>query len=91
MNKYLDIAPEVKEALEAGKLDCVTFGSSSTVRNFLAAIPAEVIKAHPEVKLAAIGPVTAETMRELGFEPDIQPEKFSIPALADAVCAAFAK
>jgi hydroxymethylpyrimidine pyrophosphatase-like HAD family hydrolase len=30
-------------------------------------------------------------MRELGFEPDIQPEKFSIPALADAVCAAFAK
>ena len=43
------------------------------------------------MKLAAIGPVTAETMRELGFEPDIQPEKFSIPALADAVCAAFAK
>jgi len=82
---------QVMEALEAGELDCVTFGSSSTVRNFLAAIPAEVIKAHPEVKLAAIGPVTAETMRELGFEPDIQPEKFSIPALADAVCAAFAK
>ncbi|MBQ8665031.1 MAG: uroporphyrinogen-III synthase, partial [Mailhella sp.] len=50
-----------------------------------------LLKAHPEVKLAAIGPVTAQTLCEFGFEPDIQPEKFSIPALADALCAAFAK
>ena len=79
---------KVMEALEAGTLDCVTFGSSSTVRNFLASIPLDELKKHPGVRFAAIGPVTAETMRSL--EPDIQSESFTIPAMVDAVCAAFA-
>lgn len=81
---------QVMAALEAGTLDCVTFGSSSTVRNFLASIPLEELKKHPGVRFAAIGPVTAETMRSLGLTPDIQPEEFTIPAMVDAVCAAFA-
>ena len=81
---------QVMEALEAGTLDCVTFGSSSTVRNFLASIPLDELKKHPGVRFAAIGPVTADTMRALGLTPDIQPEAFTIPALVDAVCDAFA-
>lgn len=81
---------QVMEALEAGTLDCVTFGSSSTVRNFLASIPLDELKKHPGVRFAAIGPVTADTMRSLGLNPDIQPEAFTIPALVDAVCDAFA-
>ena len=82
---------EVLAALKEGRLDCVTFGSSSTVRNFLSSIPLEILKKHPEIRFAAIGPVTAKTMREMGLEPDIQPESFTIPALADAVCTAFAR
>lgn len=82
---------QVMEALEAGRLDCVTFGSSSTARNFLAAIPVEELKKYPGVRFAAIGPVTAKTMESLGLHPDIQPETFSIPALVDAVCDAFAR
>ena len=82
---------QVIEALEAGTLDCVTFGSSSTVRNFLASIPMEELKKYPGVRFAAIGPVTAKTMESLGLTPDIQPENFSIPAMVDAVCAAFAR
>ena len=78
-------------ALENDELDCITFGSSSTVRNFLASIPLETLKKHPGVRFAAIGPVTAETMRRMGLTPDILPENFTIPALADAVCAAFAR
>lgn len=85
-----DNREQVMEALQAGKLDCVTFGSSSTVRNFLASIPLEELKKFPGVRFAAIGPVTAETMRSLGLTPDIQPEEFTIPAMVDAVCAAFA-
>lgn len=81
---------QVMEALEAGTLDCITFGSSSTVRNFLASIPLDELKKHPGVRFAAIGPVTADTMRNLGLSVDIQPEAFTIPALVDAVCAAFA-
>ena len=82
---------EVMKALEEGRLDCVTFGSSSTVRNFLASIPMETLQKHPEVRFAAIGPVTAKTMHEMGMNVDIQPEQFTIPALVDAVCAAFAR
>ena len=82
---------QVMEALESGTLDCVTFGSSSTVRNFLASIPLEELKKHPGIHFAAIGPITAKTMENLGLKPDIQPDKFSIPAMVDAVCAAFAR
>lgn len=59
---------EVLARLEEGSLSCVTFGSSSTVENFLNLIPAEKLKAHPETLLAAIGPVTAETLRKHGLD-----------------------
>lgn len=76
---------EVRLALEEGRLDCVTFGSSSTVENFLAELPAEELRLHPETALAAIGPVTARTLRSHGLEPAIQPEHFTIPELVHAI------
>lgn len=81
---------EVLRLLEGGRLDCVTFGSSSTVRNFLAAVPAEKLKAHPETRLACIGPVTADTLASYGLTADIQPEVYTVPALVRAVAGAFA-
>lgn len=80
---------EVLRLLREGSLDCITFGSSSTVRNFLAAIPAEELKAHPETKLACIGPVTADTLASHGLTADIQPDDYTIPALVRAVAGAF--
>ena len=41
---------EVLQRLEAGTLDAVTFGSSSTVDNFFAQIPADTIRNQPEGK-----------------------------------------
>ena len=81
---------DVLQRLEAGTLDVVTFGSSSTVDNFFAQIPADVVKAQPEgkrVKLASIGPVTTKTLAKHGFACDIQPEDFTIPALVKALVA----
>lgn len=75
----------VLERLEAGALDCVTFGSSSTVENFLALIPAETLRAHPETRLAAIGPVTAETLKKHGLPCHIMPESHTIPDLVEAL------
>ena len=37
---------EVLAAMQNGTLDCVTFGSSSTVENFLSLIPADELRAH---------------------------------------------
>ncbi len=80
---------EVLRLLENGELDCVSFGSSSTVENFLALIPAELLRRHPETALAAIGPVTAATLRAHGLEAAITPRDYTIPALADAIAAHF--
>ena len=76
---------EILRLLAEGRLDCVTFGSSSTVRNFLAAVPADTLKAHPEIKLACIGPVTADTLASYGLAADIRPADYTVPALVRAV------
>ncbi|MBO6170651.1 MAG: uroporphyrinogen-III synthase, partial [Desulfovibrio sp.] len=86
-----DRRDDVLERLAAGTLSCVTFGSSSTVENFLSLIPAATLKAHPETRLAAIGPVTAETLRAHGLPCDIMPEEYTIPALVDALQTFFAR
>ena len=85
---------EVLQRLEAGTLDAVTFGSSSTVDNFFAQIPADTIRNQPEgkrVKFASIGPVTTKTLAKYGFACDIQPEDFTIPALVKALTAHYEK
>ncbi len=74
---------EILERIQQGKVDCVTFGSSSTVENFLSLVPADVLKEHPEVSLAAIGPVTARTLEKHGLKAGIQPEEYTIPALVE--------
>ncbi len=75
----------VKERLAQGTLSCVTFGSSSTVENFLAFISVDELKQHPETSLAAIGPITAQTLEKHGLPCHIQPEEFTIPALVESL------
>ena len=72
---------DVLAMLEAGEIQCVTFGSSSTVTNFLSLVPVETLKRHPEVKLACIGPITAKTLEDAGLVCHIQPEDYTIPGL----------
>lgn len=81
---------EVCEAVKTGTLDCVTFASASTVDNFFAALVQPEILRGSGVKLAAIGPITAKALRRYGFEPDIQPEIFTIPRLIQAIVKHFA-
>jgi uroporphyrinogen III methyltransferase/synthase len=75
---------EVLSRLAEGSLDCVSFGSSSTVENFLAQVPADVVR-RSGARLAAIGPVTAKTLRDNGLECRIMPREYTIPALVEAV------
>ena len=58
--------------------------SSSTVKNFFAKVPPEVLK-EGGVKLACIGPITAATLAEYGFTPDVNAAAYTVPALAQAV------
>lgn len=72
---------EFLKALRAGEIDCITFGSSSTVENLLSLVPAEELKQHSEVRLACIGPVTARTLAGHGLACSVMPSEYTIPAL----------
>ena len=77
-------------ALGAG-VDVLTFTSSSTVRNFVAALTAAV-GAPPtfdQAVIACIGPVTEEAAHELGLRVDIVATDHTIPGLVDAIVAYF--
>ncbi len=82
---------EVLEELAAGRIHSITFGSSSTVDNFLALVDKETLEKHPEVQLASIGPVTTKTLEKHGLPCHIQPEEYTIPALVEVLVDYFAK
>jgi len=80
----------LRAALDAGRVDAVTFTSSSTVRHCAALFaPGQAARALRGVAVACIGPVTRETAREHGLETQIMPTAYTIPALADAIVAHF--
>jgi len=75
-------------ALEAGAVDAITFTSSSTVRNFVALLGRRAtarLLAGGRAAIACIGPVTAETARELGLRVDVVPPTYTAVALAAAL------
>ncbi|MEA3416946.1 MAG: uroporphyrinogen-III C-methyltransferase [Thermodesulfobacteriota bacterium] len=72
--------------LEESTIDLITFTSSSTVKNFHALIPPEKFNDMMKgVTVAAIGPITADTAKTLGFDVHIVAESFTIPGLYDAI------
>ncbi len=72
-----------------GGVDMVTFTSSSTVRNFLAMVDGEsqeeLQALLADVKIAAIGPITAKTVTDNGLQVDVQPDDYTIPAMIQAI------
>lgn len=72
--------------LETRSVDLITFTSSSTVKNFKALLPeARFAELTAGVAAACIGPVTAQTARELGLDVRIEAQSYTIPGLCDAI------
>lgn len=90
------VAPELIERIvgdEGGeRVDAITFTSSSTALGLLQGLaatgrdPAEALRG---VALAAIGPITAATLREHGLEPAVVAREYTIPGLTTALVAYF--
>ncbi|MCK5272252.1 MAG: uroporphyrinogen-III synthase, partial [Sedimentisphaerales bacterium] len=74
----------VINALEQDAIDWITFTSSSTVRNFLERIDKKLLSGK-SFRIASIGPVTSDTIRQAGLEVHVQPEQYTIPALIAAI------
>jgi uroporphyrinogen III methyltransferase/synthase len=72
--------------LRDGKVDIVTFTSSSTVKNFYAMLPKGEVNALMQgVLTACIGPITAETVKQTGLDVNIIAESFTIKGLSEAI------
>lgn len=81
----LGSGPRLRQLLQAGRLDWVTFTSSSTVSSF-----SELAgRALPQrCRVACIGPVTAASARQLAIEPDVVARVHSLAGLVAAMAAA---
>ncbi len=84
-------AEQIIGLIAAGELDCISFASSSTVRNFLSIIPPDLLKGKKAPALASIGPITSKTLQEHGLKAAIEPEQYTIPALVQAIEKYFAQ
>ncbi|MCU0564381.1 MAG: uroporphyrinogen-III synthase, partial [Desulfobacterales bacterium] len=65
--------------------DLLTFTSSSTVKHFKALLPPAVFEQVRRTPAACIGPITADTARELGFDVRVTAERYTIPGLCAAI------
>lgn len=77
-------AEYLRQELAAGRVDMLTFTSSSTVRNILAML-ADPARDLAGIPLAAIGEITADTLREEGFEPAVVAPKATLESLVAAI------
>jgi uroporphyrinogen-III synthase len=65
--------------------DAITFTSSSTATNLLALIEAAGVTLPPDIPRISIGPITSQTLREVGLPPHAEAGDPSVAALAESV------
>lgn len=69
-------------AVLAAKTDWITFTSSSTATNLLAACGVGVLR---EIRVASIGPVTSATLRAAGATVTVEASPHTVPGLVAAI------
>lgn len=80
--------PPLFDLLASGRLDMVTFTSSSTVRNFFDMVHAGADEAGAQLHstaMACIGPITAETVRDYGYRVAVRADRYTVEGLTRAI------
>jgi uroporphyrinogen-III synthase len=81
----VDPSPDALAELDHG-VDLLTFTSSSTVHNFVAQVGHErAQRLAQRARIAVIGPITADTVREHGLRADIVATDYTIAGLIEAI------
>jgi uroporphyrinogen-III synthase len=70
--------------LPPAPIDAITFTSSSSVRNLIALCAAAGVTLPPNALRISIGPITTQTLRELGYPPHAESLEATTAALAEA-------
>jgi len=72
------------EGIGEGTIDWLTFASPSSVDGFFEQIGTETVNSG-KVKVASIGPVTSERLKELGVTVDMTAKEYTLEGLLDAI------
>jgi uroporphyrinogen III methyltransferase/synthase len=72
------------EKIERGEIDWLTFASPSSVKGFFEQIPGELVNSS-NTKVASIGPVTSEQLKNLGIRVDVQAAEHTTDGLLAAI------
>jgi len=75
---------ELADLIEEGRVDVITFTSSSTVTNFIT-IMGDDFTLPDNVRIACIGPVTERAAKKAGFRVDIMQGPYEILGLVSAM------
>jgi len=71
--------------------DAITFTSASTARNLIALLEAANLTLPATITLASIGPITSQTLHDLGYLPHLEAAEPTIPALIQSLADHFAQ
>ena len=89
---YQTVVPDLSDSdgvlrdMERGAIDVITFASPSAANNFAGILQGGDLRSMtPTVRVAVIGPTTADAVRKLGREPDMVAKESSARGLADAI------
>ena len=73
---------DIDDKVDLHDVDLITFTSSSTVMNFINAVGIDAVK---KISTAAIGPITAATLKDFGIDADIVASEYTIAGLVRAI------
>jgi uroporphyrinogen-III synthase len=74
---------EFVKALEEGKLDAIIFTSSQAAKNLLSALDDEKKALIGNLRVCAIGPITASALRRGGIKVDAVPQEYTVKGCLD--------
>ncbi len=82
---YRTVVPDgshLRGIMAAKSPDWITFTSSSTVRHFVEMVGVEALR---DIRIASIGPITSQTIREYGLEPAVEASPHTMARLIAVV------
>ena len=78
-------AEKIRQLFKSGNIDAVCFSSSSTFTNLSLMLGDDLKKLQGQTRFFSIGPQTSETIRQYGFTVDLEPERWTLDALVQAM------
>lgn len=74
---------DFSRGLDNGEVDAVIFTSSQAAKNLISSMGEKGIDKLNRLIVCAIGPITAETLKEKGVRVDVIPEEYTVKACLD--------